>query len=460
MSPRHKLLVALLTAALLLAACGGGEEEAAPQASGGASGGSESAVEVSGPLFAFGFGYESGDEIAKVRIDRFREEYPDANVTFSESGFEAQPFLSALASGEPPDMVNMPRNTIGTYIARGVLAPLDDCIAQEGIDMGVFYDSAVQQVTVDGTAYALPEFLNSRIWILSNPAFEEAGLDPETIDLSDWDAIADANEQLTKMSGNRLNRIGIDPKLPEFLPLWAWANDSPMISEDGLQSQLEAPGVAEALEFSNGLHEAAGGRTKFLDFRDTWDFFGEDNQFAADQLAANPFEQWYLNVLADVSPNVDITVRPFETRSGEPFTWSDGNAWAIPAEASNPEAACAFISTMTNAETWIEAAELRTKNRNQDKEPNLGVYTANREADEVIFEDLKLDKWPNLEQAVQTVLDVQESGRSIPPSPAAAAYETAWTTAVNEVMTGGGEPAAALQAADQEAQEAIEAAAR
>jgi len=460
MSPRHKLLVALLTAALLLAACGGGEEEAAPQASGGASGGSESAVEVSGPLFAFGFGYESGDEIAKVRIDRFREEYPDANVTFSESGFEAQPFLSALASGEPPDMVNMPRNTIGTYIARGVLAPLDDCIAQEGIDMGVFYDSAVQQVTVDGTAYALPEFLNSRIWILSNPAFEEAGLDPETIDLSDWDAIADANEQLTKMSGNRLNRIGIDPKLPEFLPLWAWANDSPMISEDGLQSQLEAPGVAEALEFSNGLHEAAGGRTKFLDFRDTWDFFGEDNQFAADQLAANPFEQWYLNVLADVSPNVDITVRPFETRSGEPFTWSDGNAWAIPAEASNPEAACAFISTMTNAETWIEAAELRTKNRNQDKEPNLGVYTANREADEVIFEDLKLDKWPNLEQAVQTVLDVQESGRSIPPSPAAAAYETAWTTAVNEVMTGGGEPAAALQAAHQEAQEAIEAAAR
>ncbi|MDQ3709109.1 MAG: extracellular solute-binding protein, partial [Actinomycetota bacterium] len=401
-----------------------------------------------------------GDEIAKVRIDRFREEYPDAKVTFSESGFEAQPFLSALASGEPPDMVNMPRNTIGTFIARGVLAPLDDCIAQEGIDMGVFYDSAVQQVTVDGTAYALPEFLNSRIWILSNPAFEEAGLDPETIDLSDWDAIADANEQLTKMDGNRLNRIGIDPKLPEFLPLWTWANDSPMISEDGLQSQLEAPGVAEALEFSNGLHEAAGGRTKFLDFRDTWDFFGEENQFVADQLAANPFEQWYLNVLADVSPNVDITVRPFETRGGEPFTWSDGNAWAIPAEASNPEAACAFISTMTNAETWIEAAELRAKNRKQDKEPNLGVYTANREADEVIFEGLNLDKWPNLEQAVQTVLDVQESGRSIPPSPAAAAYETAWTTAVNEVMTGGGEPAAALEAADQEAQEAIEAAAR
>ena len=455
MSPRRMPLVALMVVALLLAACGGGEET--PPAS---AGGSEGATEVSGSLFAFGFGYESGDEIAKVRVDRFREEYPDAKVSFSESGFEEQPFLSALASGEPPDVVNVPRNTIGTFIARGVLAPLDDCIAQQGIDMGVFYDAAVSQVTVEGTTYALPEFFNSRIWIMSNKAFKDAGLDPQELDVSDWDAIAEANEQLTKTNGNRLTRIGIDPKLPEFLPLWSWANASDIISEDGLTSQLETPGVAEALEYSNSIHEAAGGRTKFLDFRDTWDFFGEENQFAADQLGANPFEQWYLNVLADVSPNVDITVRPFETRDGEPFTWSDGNAWAITADADNPGAACAFIALMTAKDTWVEAGEARAKMRNKENKPNLGVYTGNREADEVIFEDLGLGKWPSFEQAVQTILEVQENARSIPPSPAAAAFETAWISAADGVMTGGDDPAEALAAADQEAQEAIDAAAR
>jgi multiple sugar transport system substrate-binding protein len=78
----------------------------------------------------------------------------------------------------------------------------------------------------------------------------------------------------------------------------------------------------------------------------------------------------------------------------------------------------------------------------------------------VIFEDLGLGKWPSFEQAVQTILEVQENARSIPPSPAAAAFETAWISAVDGVMTGGDDPAEALAAADQEAQEAIDAAAR
>ncbi|MBA2528816.1 MAG: extracellular solute-binding protein [Euzebyales bacterium] len=474
MSPRRMLIPGLMAIAVLLAACqgeappaapGGGATEAGATEAGateaGATEATEAAAELSGSLFAFGFGYKTGDEIAKIRVDRFRKQFPDVKVTFSESGFEAQQFLSALASGEPPDLVNVPRNTIGTFIARGVLEPLDDCIAKEGIDMGAFYESAVAQVTVDGSPYALPEFFNSRIWIMNNPAFKEAGLDPEELDLSDWDAIAAANEKLTKKSGDRLNRIGIDPKLPEFLPLWAWANDSPMISEDGLQSQLEAPGVAEALQFSNGLHEPAGGRTTFLDFRDTWDFFGSKNQFVTDQLAAMPMEQWYLDVLAEASPDVDITVRPFQTRDGEPITWSDGNAWAIPAEARNPEAACAFIRVMTEKDSWLEAAEGKAKQRKKDGAPFIGVYTGNAEADDMIFKEVvDLSKSPELERAVQTVLEVQKHAFALPPSPAAAQFESAWISAVDDVMTGKGDPAEALQGADQKAQDEIEGAAR
>src|SRR5690606_8169456 len=150
--------------------------------------------------------------------------------------------------------------------------------------------------------YAFPEFFNSRVWIINNRAFEEAGIDPDEVDLSDWDAIAEINEELTVVEDGTLTRIGIDPKLPEFLPLWAWANGSPLLNEDGTQASLDAPGVIEALEATVPMHEPAGGRTTFLDFRDTWDFFGADNQYAVDQLAAMPMEQWYLNVLAGSSP--------------------------------------------------------------------------------------------------------------------------------------------------------------
>lgn len=459
MRKRLKLLPFVLAVALV-AACGDDGDESPGDDNDVMDGEEEGgeAADISGSLFAFGFGYDTGDEIAQVRVDQFREQYPDVTVEFSESGFDEQGFLSALASDDPPDLVNIPRNEIGTYIARGVLTPLDECIAQEGVDMSVFYEGALTQVTVEGTHYAFPEFLNTRVWILNNAAFEEAGLDPATVDLSDWNALADVNEQLTETEGGRLSRIGLDVKLPEFLPLWAWANGAPMISEDGLTAQLDSPGVIEALEITVPFHEPAGGRTAFLDFRDTWDFFGADNQYAADQLGGMPMEQWYLNVLAGNSPDAEITVRPFETPDGQPISWADGNAWAIPAAAQNPQAACAFAATMTEADTWIAAAESRAETRAEEGAPNTGVYTGNQAADDVIFSEIvDLSDMPMYEEAVQVVVDNQVNAFGLPPSPAAASFQSAWQDAVNEVLTGA-DPATAMATAQQEAQAAIDAA--
>jgi len=232
-----------------------------------------------------------------------------------------------------------------------------------------------------------------------------------------------------------------------------------MISEDGMEANIADPGVVEALEIANQFHEPAGGRTTFLDFRGTWDFFGAENQYAADQLAGMPMEQWYLNVLAGSSPDVNITVRPFQTPDGQDITWADGNSWAIPTASQNPEAACAFAATMTHADTWIAAAEFRAEQRAAEGAPNTGVYTANRDADDVIFGELvDLSDMPVFEAAVETVVANQENAFGLPPSPAAAAFKSAWEDAVNSVMTGGADPEEALQAAEEEAQAAIDSA--
>ena len=41
-------------------------------------------------------------------------------------------------------------------------------------------------------------------------------------------------------------------------------------------------------------------------------------------------EDWYLNVLAEASPDVDISVTPFKDRQGNPLAFVTGGAWAIP----------------------------------------------------------------------------------------------------------------------------------
>jgi multiple sugar transport system substrate-binding protein len=458
MTRRPPFVVLLTLLAVVAVACGPGR----PADGGGAPAGSPGGTPApaGGDLFAFGFSYENGDTIAKARVDVFTEANADVNVEFSESGFEAQPFLAALQSGDPPDVANIPRNVLGSYINRQVLAPLDDCLSQQGMDTSIFREAALSQTQVEGVTYALPEFFNTRGWIINNAAFEEAGLDPETFDFSDWDAITSANEALLQAEGGQISRIGIDPKIPEFFEMWVRANGAQIISEDGTESLLEDPAVAEALEYTIGLVEAHGSAAAFTDFRNTWDFFGANNQVAANQIGAWPMEQWYLNVLAENSPEAEITGKPFMTREGEITTLSDGNSWAIVEGTPNPDAACEFITTMVATETWLAAAEARQAEREEEGLPFTGTYTANIEADETIFgEMVDLSDAPAFQAAVDAVLESQDAAFAFPPSPAGEEFNQALMDAVNNALAGE-DPAAALQAADEEAQAELDNAAQ
>ena len=90
------------------------------------------------------------------------------------------------------------------------------------------------------------------------------------------------------------------------------------------------------MNFANSLHEAGGGRQDFMAFRDTWDFFGVENQVAADQIGVWPMENWYVNFLGGTSPDAPMVFEPFRARDGEILTYATGNTWAIPRDSSNP----------------------------------------------------------------------------------------------------------------------------
>jgi ABC-type glycerol-3-phosphate transport system substrate-binding protein len=81
----------------------------------------ESGGEISGTLSTFGFSLP--DEIATTRVDTFKKAYPKVQVKITEGGFDEQQFLSAVASGNPPDLVYLDREIIGTYAARGPSRP-------------------------------------------------------------------------------------------------------------------------------------------------------------------------------------------------------------------------------------------------------------------------------------------------------------------------------------------------
>ena len=408
-----------------------------------------------GALTTLGFGQP--DEIASTRVDQFRKKYPDVDLRINEGAFDAQQFLSAVASGRPPDLVYFDREQIGSYAHRGALEPLTSCVDRAGIRMSDFRDSAVAQVTVDRTVYGVPEFTILPVVLVNTKAAAEAGVAPADIDTSDWAGLKALGEKMTRRSGGKLSRLGFYPKIPDFYPLWVQAGGGQLLSANGTSAQLDSAPAQRALSFGRDVYDEVGGYPTVKAFNDSWDFFGAKNEFATDQVGIMLMENWYLNTLAEVSPDAPIAVLPFRGQDGRPLSWATGSAWAIPKGAKHYDQACDFIATMTSAEAWVAAAKARVAKRAKEKLPFTGIYTANKVADKAIFADVYRPsgrKW--VDDAVKTVLSLQDAAFATPPSPAGAEVADEWQAATGRVLLDGDDPGAALRSAQKQAQAAID----
>ena len=255
------------------------------------------------------YGMGGRDDVAQGRLDLATKviESGGDKVSNPVGGFNDQAFLARLAARDIPDLVYMGRDKVGTYAAKGALIPLANCLASEKIDRKQYRQAALREVTYKGQLYALPEFTNQITIIVNQDAARKAGVNVADIQTQNWKRLKQANRKLLKIEGGKLTRIGFDPKLPEFFPLWVKWFGKDLISKDGLKAQLNTRESVAALAYAVSLINDHGGWNKFKAFRDTFDFFGKNNQVAADQIGAWPMESWYYNVLADNSPGVDIT---------------------------------------------------------------------------------------------------------------------------------------------------------
>ncbi len=408
-----------------------------------------------GTLKVMGFG--TGDEIAQVRHDLAVDALGGTQVELAEGDLDPQAFLSAVASGNPPDLVYAPRDQIGTFASRGAVQPLGECVKAQDVDTDVLIDSAVDQVTFADELYGIPEFNAVQVVMANKDLLDAAGLTLDDVDGSDRTAVEQASAALTKGSGGSLQVIGFDPKLPEFLPLWAKAAGADLISEDGRTAQLDSPEVIDALTWAVGIYDAQGGFPAVKSFRDTADFFGAGNQFATGQLGAMPMEQWYVNVLAESSPDAPLAFTTVKNSDGEPLAFTGGSAWAIPVGAKNPAAACQYAATMTRTDSWVAAAEARAKAREADGLVFTGVLTGNEEADARIRDELVPADAPSpWKEAIDAMYEANDHPFTLPANPADNEFETAWQDAVNRVLNCEQEPADAMARAQKEAQAALD----
>ena len=130
MLTRRSGSASIVALALLMTACGGSQgspaapsaagpeseppagESAAPASEGASEGASEApasagAITASGEITAFGISYETGDTIAKERVDEFNETYPDVTVKFfGKEGTSTRLGRASLLRQQPVEQYN------------------------------------------------------------------------------------------------------------------------------------------------------------------------------------------------------------------------------------------------------------------------------------------------------------------------------------------------------------------
>ena len=399
-------------------------------------------------------GFGTGDDVAETRA-KLAIDAVGGNVDRPSGGFNDQTFLAAVAAGNVPDLVYLDRQKVGTYAAKGAFIPLTSCIKKHKINIKQYRIPAMNEITYKKKIYGIPEFYTVRTVLIDNDVLDMTKTPIGWLKTSNWTNLEKAAKRMYEEKGGKVTRIGFDPKIPEFFPLWAKANGADILSKDGLHPHINSPKAVAALQYAISLINAQGGWNKFKSFRDTWDFFGKKNQVAEDQVGAWPMEQWYYNVLTANSPNVKIHALPFRARNGKVINYETGSAWAIPKGAKHQAAACTWMKTMTSTSTWMAAARNRAAVRKQQGRPYTGLSTANAVADKAIFKQTYTPINKYFDQAVKTVLDVQQHSFYIAASPASAEFQDAWMNAVNSVLTGQTSVRSALNQAQRTAASAI-----
>jgi multiple sugar transport system substrate-binding protein len=245
--------------------------------------------------------------------------------------------------------------------------------------------------------------------------------------------------------------------MPDYFPLWVQANGGELVKDDG-EPNLNDPKAVEALEFTLSMVKDQGGWSNFKTFRDTFDIFGEKNQYTKDQLVAMPMENWYVNVLRDSMKNgLELGSTMFTGRDGQPMSLAGGSAWVIPKGAKNVDAACKWAKTMTSVETWHKAADARMATVKKDKSFFTGLFTGNKTADEEIkAKYLKPVGNAGFDQAINNFYASLDAAKPLNPSAAGSEIDAAMQNAVAKALGGQVTPKAALDQAQTEAKTAFD----
>lgn len=178
--------------------------------------------------------------------DEFGDEYPNIDVTWTDQGGdEILPYYeSGLQGGDPSAVIDMEFGAHATFAEDGLLADMEELVDQEFLNR--FSEASVELGMYNGEMVAAPFYLNSQMTTSRMSYFEEAGLEPPTVDnIWSTDEYLDNAETLVNESDAEFGLLGL---LDSFV-MWSFffSEGINILTEDATSAAFNTDRAVEIL---------------------------------------------------------------------------------------------------------------------------------------------------------------------------------------------------------------------
>ncbi len=309
-----------------------------------------------------------GDQEAyQARLDMAAEQFPNITVEllYTPDDYD-QRIQTMMAGGDAPDIVQL-AEAIHGYSSRGQLLPLDDLIAEAGIDLAERFGTNYLQYQYEGHQYALPDRGGAMIVYYNLDMFDAAGVAYPNVDWT-WEDFLAAAQALTIRDGDTVTQYGF--AAGGWWPWWMsfiYQNGGAVLDENG-NPTFNTPEVIEALQFYNDLvytYRVAPSPEDYANLGTN----SPDPLFAQGKVAMIMTGFWNIASLRDV-PDLNWDIAPV-WGNVERGTVAFGSGLAITSGCAHPEEAFQIINFLTD-----EAAQTVIVERGQDAPANVAVLNS------------------------------------------------------------------------------------
>ncbi|HEY4377417.1 MAG TPA: extracellular solute-binding protein, partial [Acidimicrobiales bacterium] len=194
---------------------------------------------VTGNLTVWAMGNE-GTKLGTLASD-FMAKYPSVKVSVTpvDWGQAVTKLQTAIGGKQTPDVSQMGTDMMGQFAQTGGLEAIP-----ANFDKSQFFESAWNTGVVDGTAYGVPWYVETRALYWRKDIAQKAGI---TAAPTNWDELMAAAKAM-KDKGGAKNGIGLGTKNWQELMPFVWSNGGDIMDSSG-NFTFDTPQFIEALTY-------------------------------------------------------------------------------------------------------------------------------------------------------------------------------------------------------------------